>query len=35
MVAELPSACSNTQSGNKPVMCSLSLVNLIEEFERG
>ena len=35
MAAELPSACSNTQPGNKPVMCSLSLVNLIEEFERG
>lgn len=35
MVAELPSACSNTQPGNKPVMCSLWLVNLIEEFERG
>ncbi|CAJ1788657.1 hypothetical protein LMCDFJHI_01666 [Aeromonas salmonicida] len=34
MTAELPSACSNTQLGNKPVMCSLSLVNLIEEFER-
>lgn len=35
MVAELPRACSNTQAGNKPVMCSLSLLNLIEEFERG
>lgn len=35
MVAELPSACSNAQSGNKPVMCSLLLVNLIEEFDRG